>query len=124
MDRRHFLKSSAFFTIAAATVAAAHDVSPAALPASPVRENLHRFPQGVASGDPRDRSIVFWTRCVPVSRNVQHDAKGAAHAVSLRLEVSTLPDFSTLVARVPLRALATYDFTVRAKVTAFSPKTT
>jgi Phosphodiesterase/alkaline phosphatase D len=55
---------------------------------------------------------------------VQHDAKGAAHAVSLRLEVSTLPDFSTLVARVPLRALATYDFTVRAKVTAFSPKTT
>ncbi|WP_325099055.1 alkaline phosphatase D family protein [Burkholderia contaminans] len=124
MDRRHFLKSSAFFTIAAAAVAATHDVSPAAPPGSPVRKTLHRFPQGVASGDPRDRSIVFWTRCVPVSGDVQHDAKGAARAVSLRLEVSTLPDFSTLVARVPLRALATYDFTVRAKVTAFSPKTT
>ncbi len=124
MDRRHFLKSSAFFTIAAATAAVPHDVSPADLPGSIVRKNTSRFPQGVASGDPRDRSIVFWTRCVPVSSGEQHDARSAARAVPLRLEVSTLPDFSTLVASVPLRALAIYDFTVRAKVAALSPKTT
>ena len=65
--------SRRLFTIAAA-VAATHDVSPAAPPGSPVRKHLLRFPQGVASGDPRDRSIVFWTRCVPLSGGVQHDA--------------------------------------------------
>ncbi|WP_176114926.1 alkaline phosphatase D family protein [Burkholderia cepacia] len=124
MDRRHFLKSSAFFTIAAAAAAVPHDVSPAGLPSSTVRKKTSQFPQGVASGDPRDRSIVFWTRCVPVPGGDQHDARSAARAVPLRLEVSTLPDFSTLVASVPLRALAIYDFTVRAKVTALSPKTT
>jgi len=43
--------------------------------------------------------------------------------VSLRLEVSTQPDFALPVATVPLRALRTYDFTVRAKVTDLHPKT-
>ncbi|HKT63821.1 MAG TPA: alkaline phosphatase D family protein, partial [Burkholderia sp.] len=121
MDRRRFLKSSTFFTIAAAT--AKLGAPRAALPAGAAGAHLQRFPQGVASGDPRDRSIVFWTRCVPASGGIQHPAKGVARAVPLRLDVSTQPDFSTLVAKVPLRALATYDFTVRAKVTALAPKT-
>lgn len=61
---------------------------------------------------------------MPVPGGDQHDARSAARAVPLRLDVSTRPDFSTLVASVPLRALAIYDFTVRAKVAALSPKTT
>ncbi|KVN84916.1 alkaline phosphatase D family protein [Burkholderia ubonensis] len=123
MDRRHFLKSSAFFTVA--TAVGALDAPRAAPSAGDERKSRYQFPQGVASGDPRDRSIVFWTRCVPVPGNTpRRRAKGVARAIPLRLEVSTQPDFSALVARVPLRALATYDFTVRAKVTALSPKTT
>ncbi len=50
-------------------------------------------------------------------------AKEGARAVSLRLDVSTQPDFSTRVASVPLKALAAHDRTVRVKVTARSPKT-
>ncbi|RQS71548.1 alkaline phosphatase [Burkholderia sp. Bp8963] len=126
MKRRHFLKSSAFFTIAAATGTLG---APRSVPAAgAAREGRHRFPQGVASGDPRDRSIVFWTRCVPpvppVRGDARHRTKGAARAVPLRLEVSARPDFSALVASVSLTALAAYDYTVRAKVTALSPKTT
>jgi alkaline phosphatase D len=123
MDRRHFLKSSAFFTIAAAT--GTLGVCQAVPPAG-AAQGRYRFPQGVASGDPRDRSVVFWTRCmpVPVRGDAQHRAKGVARTVPLRLEVSTRPDFSALVASVPLRALAAYDFTVRAKVTELLPKTT
>ncbi|WP_338000242.1 hypothetical protein [Paraburkholderia hospita] len=69
MKRRHFLMSSAFFVVAAAT---------GALAASPLQEPQLRpsvsntrylFPQGVASGDPRDVSIVFWTRCVATEDN-------------------------------------------------------
>ncbi|MPW20672.1 alkaline phosphatase [Paraburkholderia sp. CNPSo 3157] len=122
MDRRHFLKSSAFFTIAAATSAlgAPRPVAPAGA----LRKGRYQFPQGVASGDPRDHSIVFWTRCVPVHGDARQHAKSVARAVPLRLEVSTRPDFPALVASVPLRALATYDFTVRTKVTGLSPKTT
>ncbi|WP_433705538.1 alkaline phosphatase D family protein [Paraburkholderia sacchari] len=127
MDRRHFLKSSAFFTIAAATGARA--ASPPARPASAAsnslnRFGLNRFAQGVASGDPRARSIVFWTRCAPAPADEQHHAKRAIRAVPLRLEVSTQPDFSALVANVPLAASPDYDFTVRTKVTALSPNTT
>ncbi|SEJ13395.1 alkaline phosphatase D family protein [Paraburkholderia diazotrophica] len=122
MDRRHFLKSSAFFTIAAATgtLGAPQSVPPSGAS----RKGLYRFPQGVASGDPRDRSIVFWTRCVPVHGDAKQRAKRVTRAVPLRLEVSTRPDFSALVASVPLRALTAYDFTVRTKVTGLSPKTT
>ncbi|WGS47733.1 alkaline phosphatase D family protein (plasmid) [Burkholderia sp. JSH-S8] len=121
MDRRHFLKSSAFFTIAAATATLGAPRS--ATPGTAVRKGRDRFPQGVASGDPRDRSIVFWTRCVPARAGARRRAKEAVRAVSLRLDVSTQPDFTTLVASVPLKALAAFDYTVRVKVTALSPKT-
>lgn len=98
---------------------------PGALAASPLQELQRRpsmsntrylFPQGVASGDPRDVSIVFWTRCVAT--------KGNAEAIAVRLDVSTEPDFATTVARVRLNALPLYDFTVRAKVTGLRPTTT
>lgn len=122
MDRRHFLRSSAFFTIAAATgtLAACSDddngttAAPAAstLPAA----GTFQFPQGVASGDPRGDSIVFWTRAIAAS--------GASAPVSVQLQVSSAADFSAIVARVSLQALADYDYTVRAKVTGLNPAST
>ena len=94
MKRRHFLKSSAFFTIAAASGALTACRSAKDTLESPAS---HVFAQGVASGDPRDRSIVLWTRCT-VPRN-------GVDAVPLRVDVSTQADFSEIVASVPLRAL-------------------
>ena len=73
------------------------------------------FPLGVASGDPKDTSVVFWTRCISAA------ADGAP--VSLRLDVSTSATFDSTVASIALTAVGTYDFTVRAKVTALTPET-
>lgn len=109
MDRRSFLRNATYFTVAAATVplaACGDDAEPA---------GTYAFPQGVASGDPKESSLVFWTRCVR--------SAGGADAVQLRLEVSTSSAFATLVARVDLSAAATYDHTVRAKLTGLSPAT-
>jgi alkaline phosphatase D len=109
MDRRRFLGSALYFTVASATVG---------LPAVPARaqavpRGTYAFPQGVASGDPKDTSVVFWTRCV-----------GPAGAdVPLRLEVSASPAFDVLVAAVDLVATNAYDFTVRAKLTGLAAAT-
>ncbi|MEP6505744.1 MAG: alkaline phosphatase D family protein, partial [Betaproteobacteria bacterium] len=103
MDRRQLLKRGAFFTVVAATgtlAACGGDGEP---------EGTHLFAQGVASGDPRDTSLVFWTRCVR--------ADGAADDITLHLHVSTTANFSNVVAQVSLVARADWDHTVRAKVT-------
>ena len=73
------------------------------------------FAQGVASGDPRDTSLVFWTRCSRVD--------GTTDDIALTLQVSTSADFSSTVANVALTATSAYDFTVRAKVTGLQPAT-
>ena len=65
------------------------------------------FVQGVASGDPRGRSVVLWTRCTPTRPDVD--------AVLPRVEVSTQADFSAMVATVPLHALRGFDYTTYLK---------
>ena len=66
MDRRQLLRHAAFFTVAAATGASsAAGASPLAetdTEREPARRGRHAFAQGVASGDPKPHSIVFWTR--------------------------------------------------------------
>ncbi|WP_277187705.1 alkaline phosphatase [Caballeronia sp. BR00000012568055] len=121
MDRRRFLSLSTFYTVAAAsgTLTACHhsnddDNGSGGTPPPPVGTNA--FPQGVASGDPRDVSAVFWTRCVAKA--------GSTAPVAVTLQVSPMPDFSQLAASVPLSAISDYDFTVRAKVTGLTAKTT
>jgi alkaline phosphatase D len=47
-----------------------------------------RFPQGVASADPRPDAVMLWTRAEPVV---------ASDQVQLLLQVSTSPDFSVVV---------------------------
>jgi alkaline phosphatase D len=110
MDRRQLLKSGAFFTVAAATgtlAACGGDTAPAA--------GTYLFAQGVASGDPRDTSVVFWTRCVR--------ADGAAENIAVRLQVSTTADFAALVAHTPLVTSADWDNTLRAKITGLPANT-
>ncbi|GJH17173.1 alkaline phosphatase D family protein [Caballeronia novacaledonica] len=128
MDRRRFLSLSTFYTVAAATgtLAACHSGdhddggNPGSGGSTPPPAGAFAFPQGVASGDPRDVSAVFWTRCV---------ANGSITAtspspVALTLQVSAQQNFAQLVASVPLSAVADYDFTVRTKVTGLTAKTT
>lgn len=109
LDRRQFLAGATYFTVASASLSLAacgggDDAPP---------EGLFAFPLGVASGDPKDTSIVFWSRCIGTGV--------AATPISLRLDVSSRAGFDDLVASVPLTAAATYDFTVRAKVTGLVP---
>ncbi|HEY0200062.1 MAG TPA: alkaline phosphatase D family protein, partial [Burkholderiaceae bacterium] len=110
MDRRHFLSHASFFVVATAsslTACGGDDSDP---------QGSYQFPQGVASGDPRESSLVFWSRCVR--------ADGTTGDVAVRLQVSRSKAFDALLADLPLTASATYDFTVRAKVTGLPAATT
>ena len=112
MDRRAFLRSSMYFTVvsAAASLAACGGSDPD----NTVPKGSFTFPLGVASGDPKDSSVVFWTRCLSL--------KGV-ETVSLKLELSTSSTFEGLAATVELSATRQYDYTVRAKVTGLTPGT-
>jgi len=116
MDRREFLRSAIYFTVASAgmSVSACGGGGDSSGSES-VPKGSFSFPLGVASGDPKDTSVVFWTRCISAA------ADGAP--VSLRLDVSTSATFDSTVASIALIAAGTYDFTVRAKVTALTPET-
>ncbi len=70
------------------------------------------FPQALASGDPKPDSVVLWTRV--------EDKDAAEGDIALEVEVSTDPNFKTLVklndeARA-LKALAKYDRCAKAKL--------
>ena len=113
LNRRQFLSRAAFFTVVPAALSGCGGgggggSSPENGTTAPA-VGTFRFPQGVASGDPRPDSVVFWSRCVR--------ADGTAADVALTLEVSAREDFASLLASVALSARATWDHTVRAKVT-------
>lgn len=111
MDRRDFLKRTTYFTVAAAGAGLTLAACGSANESAPGR---YTFPQGVASGDQKEASAVFWTRCVP--------AAGTGD-VDVRLDVAGDAAFANLVAVVHLGATAAYDHTVRAKVTNLAPAT-
>ena len=110
MERRRFLKKAIYFTVATAGAALSACGGGGSTP-----NGTFSFPLGVASGDPKESSIVFWTRC--------SSASGDGAPISLQLEVSANEAFDQAVISVSLTAAATYDFTVRAKVTQLIPDT-
>ncbi|MYM68767.1 phosphodiesterase [Pseudoduganella sp. FT55W] len=134
MDRRQFLKFGSFITVSVASGAGlsacggGSDGGSALPPAS----GAWKFPQSVASGDPRADSILLWTRAVPASAdNVATVAAGADSAIRL---IVTSADNSkalgsnaalngTTVADVSLPLQAQYDNTVRHKLTGLSANT-
>lgn len=83
--------------------------------ASPNGSDEVHFPQGLASGDPTDSSIVLWTRAVRKN--------GAADPVPVRLEVSETSSFSELIAQKEVIATQASDFTVRVIVHDLKPDT-
>ena len=111
LNRRALLQRAAFFTVVPSLLVACgggddDDSEPS---------GRYAFPQGVASGDPKDTSIVFWGRCVR--------SDGGSSDVAVTLQVSTSAQFATAVAEVRLTATAAYDFTIRAKVTGLTAGT-
>lgn len=110
MDRRQLLKRGAFFTVIAATGALTACGGDTDEPAG-----TYLFNQGVASGDPRDTSVVFWTRCVRADR--------ATAPIDVLLQVSTAADFNADLMWVRLAASSDWDNTVRAKITGLPANT-
>ncbi|MES2393752.1 MAG: PhoD-like phosphatase N-terminal domain-containing protein, partial [Acidobacteriota bacterium] len=78
------------------------------------REDRASFPQGVASGDPDEHSVVLWTR--------RPFAQGERQ--TLTVEVALDADFRRVVARAHAPILAAADWTCRAMVGGLLPATT
>jgi alkaline phosphatase D len=71
------------------------------------------FSLGVASGDPRETSVVLWTRVEP----------GASELEDVRYELALDENFGRVVAQGSLQVGESSDFTLRVKVTGLSPAT-
>jgi alkaline phosphatase D len=140
MKRRQFLKLGGFVSVTLATggltACGGGDDSPApgpiALPQSATGSGW-KFPQSIASGDPRADRIVLWTRVVPSSADDVLTATNASD-VSIQLLVTAADNASLLgtnhalqgamVVNAPVPAYARYDNTVRNVVTGLNPATT
>jgi len=107
LDRRHFLKLAAAL---GATLAwgCAH----VPLPSVGWRERRDLYPQGVASGDPDEHSVLIWTR--------RPYADGRKDA-TLLVEVADDPAFTRMIATATTRVLAQSDWTCRVLVGDLKP---
>jgi alkaline phosphatase D len=112
MKRRDFLRLSGTFLVAAKLTGCGGD-DDGATPDGPGPDapttGIYRYPQGVASGDPRETSVVLWTRAERVA--------GGTADIELKVEVATDEAFTNVVAMRDLWAAAANDHTVRVIVT-------
>jgi alkaline phosphatase D len=109
MDRRDFLASAAALGVAAIW-AGRSAASPSRIA---WREDRASYPQGVASGDPDEHSVILWTR--------RPFAEGTAQ--QLTVEVSRDAAFSKVIATVRAPVLAESDWTCRVMVGGLAPAT-
>ena len=109
MKRREFLERTGWFVVGATLIGIPGCTDDAKDP-----KGTFSFPQGVASGDPRDTSVVLWTRAV--RGNDTGDVK-------LRVDVASDAAFKTVVASEMMTATAASDHTVRVLVTDLKPGT-
>ena len=107
LDRRHFLKLAA-----ALGAALAWGCTPTRPSSSRWRERRDLYPQGVASGDPDENSVLLWTR--------RPFADGRKDAV-LRVEVAEDAAFTRVIATTKARVLAQSDWTCRVLVGDLQP---
>ena len=109
MDRRNFLASAAALGMAAIWAKR----SAASPSTTKWREDRAVYPQGVASGDPDEHSVILWTRR-PFEEGERHD---------LTVEVSRDSDFRQVIAAVRAPVLAAADWTCRVLVGGLKPAT-
>ncbi|XZG69778.1 alkaline phosphatase D family protein [Chitinibacteraceae bacterium HSL-7] len=132
MNRRGFLKLGGFLTISTVGLTACGGGDAEQEPPVPQPVQRYQFPQGVASGDPRADSVVFWTRVLP--QGFDPIAVSSAPDLPVRLLVSR-SDASGLVGQsaalpgevlvdVALTAQASWDHTLRHKLQGLMPGTT
>src|SRR5687767_5283687 len=99
MKRRDFLRLSGTFLVAAKLTGCGGDddgATPDGGPDAPTT-GVYRYPQGVASGDPRETSVVLWTRAERVA--------GGTADIELKVEVATDEAFANVVAMRDLWAV-------------------
>jgi len=109
MDRRSFLSLAAAL---GATLGWAR-VAPAAARRE-WRERRDLYPQGVASGDPDEHSVLLWTR---------RPFDGGATRGPLFVEVALDPDFRSVVSTVRASVCAEADWTCRVLIAGLKPRT-
>ncbi|MGC4088229.1 MAG: alkaline phosphatase D family protein [Polyangiaceae bacterium] len=90
-----------------------------------------KFPQSIASGDPKSDSIMLWTRVVPTTLS---DIADSSTDVAITLEVTTVDNSSKfgsttaltgpLLATVTVPAYGDFDGTIRHKLTGLTANTT
>ena len=102
MDRRQFLASAAILGVSG--IWAGRRAEAASRVAW--REDRSHYPQGVASGDPDDHSVILWTRR-PFDAGDRHE---------LTVEVARDPDFRQVVVSKRVPVLRAADWTCRALV--------
>jgi len=113
VDRRTILKSIAVMAAASAFPACGDGGEEIGTEA----DATLRFPQGVASGDPRQNTVVLWTRVVNAGRTPVD--------LPLRLEVAVDPDFTQLVVQKDdLPATLAHDGCIKVRVKRLSPAST
>ncbi|WP_312439818.1 alkaline phosphatase D family protein [Janthinobacterium sp.] len=133
INRRQFLKLGGFITVSVATAGltacGSSDYSDAGVPLASGSD--WKFPQSVASGDPRPDSAMLWTRVVPASLDAVAPAPAFAGEVAVRLIVSATDNTASLGsnkaltgttivdAKLPLKS--DFDNTLRHKVTGLQP---
>ena len=121
MKRREFLRNTGWFVLGAAVVPGCVTDEPSQLDAAEsalaAATRRRRFPQGVASGDPRATSVVLWTRVVA------NGGEADTAPVRVRVQVSTDAGCQRRVLDRSIIATAESDHTVRILVTNLSPAT-
>ena len=135
MDRRQFIKFGSFITVSVASgvglsACGGSDGAPGS--DLTLASGAWKFPQSVASGDPRADSIMLWTRAVPAAFDNVATASGSDSAI--RLIVTATDNSASLgsnaalngasVADVKLPLQVQFDNTVRHKLTGLSAATT
>lgn len=110
MDRRAFLRRASYFTVASAGV----DLVGCGQIGQGV-PGTYRFTHGVASGDPKATSVVFWTRCLAVAPH--------SGPIDVVLQLSTTPGFESTAAGALVSATVQFDYTVRVKINDLAPDT-
>lgn len=144
MKRRDFLRMGSFMTVSVAALgitacgSSDDNTDDGSIAPNPVRPDApvpaagssfnFRFPQSVATGDPRPDSVVFWTRVVPVHLT---DTQNATVDVALQLRVTEADNSANLgitaaslagtpIADVKVSAYVDFDGTIRHKMTDLS----
>ncbi len=108
-------------TLIATAGAAGAALTVAGATGGPASAASRHFRHGVASGDPRPRSVLLWTRVTPTE--AAQPGSGAGPTVTVGWQVATDADFRQVVASGRVRTGSGRDHTVKLDARGLSPAT-